>query len=267
MIIDVHGHWGPWFFPMDIAALETNLALMARYGIDAQIVSASEAVVYDAPSGNRALAEALEDQTRLYGYVVVNANDLEASERDLRELLALDRFVGAKVHTTYSGRPISHPATRELFALLAELGVVTLIHTWDAEVLLLCDILEEHPGLRVIAGHMGGPSWPLGIEAARRNGRLYLEPCGSVTDAGRIAQAAARVPAEQLLFGTDATLIDPAVALGSVHDAELPAATREALLWRNAARLFDLPSAAGGTGDPSAQDDLPTPDSPPRRPH
>ena len=48
MIIDVHGHVGSWFFAMDVGSADLNLSLMDRYGITTQIVSASEAVVYDA---------------------------------------------------------------------------------------------------------------------------------------------------------------------------------------------------------------------------
>ena len=33
-IIDVHGHWGPWFFAMDIGSVEENERLLDYYGID-----------------------------------------------------------------------------------------------------------------------------------------------------------------------------------------------------------------------------------------
>lgn len=62
-IIDVHAHWGPWPYHRDDAAnaanaesaesADTNLRLMDRYGIDVQIVSAAEAVTYDAVAETR----------------------------------------------------------------------------------------------------------------------------------------------------------------------------------------------------------------------
>src|SRR3954447_22973772 len=67
MIIDVHGHAGPWFFSTNVGSVALNLALMDRYGVDRQIVSASEAVTYDMVSGNRWLAEVLETHQRLLG--------------------------------------------------------------------------------------------------------------------------------------------------------------------------------------------------------
>ncbi len=80
----------------------------------------------------------------------------------------------------------------------------------------LVDVLEGWQELRVIAGHMGGPAWRTAVEAACRTDRLYLEPCCSITDRGRFRYALDRVPVEQMLFGTDSTFVDPAIALGVV---------------------------------------------------
>jgi hypothetical protein len=243
-VIDVHGHWGQWFFAMDIGAVSENLRVMDEWGINLQIVSASEAVTYDAPGGNAKLARILETQPRLRGYVVCNPNDLAAAESDLRRFLSTDAFVGVKIHTSYSQRAISGPQMRDLFALLNDFDAVVLIHTWGGDVLDLPRLLANNPRLRVIAAHMGANRWDLAAEAARECRRLYLEPSCSVTDAGQVAHVAARVPASQLLFGTDATLIDPAVSFGLVEDAGLAPAVAEAMYWRNAAELFGLPQSA-----------------------
>jgi uncharacterized protein len=243
-IIDVHGHWGPWFFAMGAAGTADNLRVMDEWGITLQIVSAAEAVVYDAPGGNARLAAALAGQPRLRGYVVANPNNLGATAADLdRYLVRGSPFVGVKVHTTYSGRAISSPRMRDLFALLDGYAAVVLIHTWGADVLDLPPLLAANPRLRVIAAHMGAHRWDLAAEAARGCDRLYLEPSGSITDAGQVAHVAREVPANQLLFGTDATLIDPAVSIGLVTDAELSPAVLERLYWRNAAALFSLQDA------------------------
>ncbi|MER5421735.1 amidohydrolase family protein [Streptosporangium roseum] len=249
MIIDVHAHWGPWFFTMDVA--EVNLAVMDRYGIDLAVVSATEAVIYDAPSGNRALASVLEGTDRLYGYVTVNPRRLADAERDLREYLPTGRFVGAKIHTDYTRSPVTSPQMREALAMLAELDCPALVHTWDASVLDLAQACLDLPGLRAIAGHMGATGWRHAIEAARACDRLHLEPCWSHAPAGRFAEVAAAVDARQLLFGTDATLIDPASAFGAVAAAGLTGETAERVAWRNAADLFGL-KIPPGHGSPPA---------------
>ncbi|NGN63630.1 amidohydrolase family protein [Streptomyces sp. A7024] len=241
-IIDVHAHWGPWPFHMDVAGARLNLELMDRYGIDLQVVSASEAVTYDAVGGNAALREVLAGEPRLRGYAVVNPNRIEESAADLRRCLDTGRFVGAKIHTTYPGRAIGSPQMREAFAMLDEAGVPLLLHTWGTDVALLPGLLADLPRLRIIVGHAGGDAWQEAAHAAADCDQLYLEHCRTVADAGRVAYARkAGVPVERLLFGTDSTLVDPCVALGVVRDADFTPAELERVLWRNAAELFGLP--------------------------
>lgn len=242
-IIDVHGHWGPWFFPMDIGPTEVNIRLMDEYGITVQLVSASEAVVYDAPGGNARLDPVLRSEPRLRGYVVANPNNLADTEADIRRYLSEPHWVGVKIHTGYPRRAIASPQMRDTFALLNEFDARILIHTWDTDVIALAGLLQDNPRLRAIAAHMGGARWDLATEAAQGCDRLYLEPSCSITDAGKVAHVAANVPAAQLVFGTDATLIDPAVSFGMVRDAELSPELSEAMYWRNAAELFGLTDA------------------------
>ncbi len=234
MIIDVHAHWGPWFFTMDVVGAST--ATMDRYGIDTAIVSATEAVIYDAPAGNRALDAVLSD--RLRGYVTVNPRRLAAAERDLREYLPGGRFLGVKIHTEYTGSPVSSPQMREALAMVAEFGCPALVHTWGSSVLDLAEVCLATPGLRVIAGHMGADGHRFAIDAANSCDRLYLEPCWSHAPAGRIAEVVAGIDVAQLLFGTDSTLIDPASAFGAMAAAGLDQDVAERIAWRNAAELF-----------------------------
>ncbi|MEO3800658.1 amidohydrolase family protein [Nonomuraea sp. B1E8] len=238
MIIDVHAHWGPWFFTMDVAG--STLATMDRYGIDRAIVSATEAVIYDAPAGNRALAAYLETQDRLLGYVTVNPRRLREAEADLRAYLPGGRFVGVKIHTDYTGSPVGSARLREALTLVAGTGRPALVHTWGTSVLDLAEVCLDIPGLRVIAGHMGADGFRHAIEAAGACDRLYLEPCWSHAPAGRIAEVVAGVDPAQLLFGTDATLIDPSSAFGAVAAAGLTGELAERVAWRNAAALFQL---------------------------
>ncbi|MGW4955839.1 amidohydrolase family protein [Nonomuraea sp. NPDC004186] len=238
MIIDVHAHWGPWFFTMDVA--EANLATMDRYGIDRAIVSATEAVIYDAAAGNRALASYLETQDRLLGYVTVNPRRLREAEADLAAYLPGGRFVGVKIHTDYTGSPVGSAQLREALTLVAATGRPALVHTWGTSVLALAEVCADIPDLRVIAGHMGADGFRYAVEAANACDRLYLEPCWSHFPAGRIAEVVAAVDPAQLLFGTDATLIDPSSAFGAVAAAGLAGGTAERIAWRNAAELFAL---------------------------
>lgn len=238
MIVDVHAHWGPWFF----TGLRTpNLAVMDRYGIDIAIVSATEAVTYDPVAGNRELAEAIAGQDRLFGYVTVHPRRLADAERDLRALLPTGRFVGAKIHTDYTNSPIRSPQMHDALTMLAGLDCPVLVHTWDTSVMDLAERCQDIPGLRAIAGHMGAGGYRHAIAAARGCDRLYLEPSWSHGLAGRVDEVFAKVDHRQLLFGTDATLIDPASAFGTIAAAKPSPELAERLAWRNAVELFRLP--------------------------
>lgn len=249
-VIDVHGHWGSWFFAMDIGSVEENLRLMDLYGIDLQIVSASEAVVYDAPGGNAKLAAVLEKEPRLRGYVVINPNNVEQSAADLDRYLADPRWCGVKIHTSYPGRSIDSPQMKETFDLLDQHSATVLIHTWGPDVLTLAELVRSTSRVRAIAGHAGAFSWDLAVQAAARCDRVYLEPSCSMTMTARIRHLYAGVDHRRLLFGTDATLIDPAVAIGLFAAAELSEPSRELIFWENAVKLFGLHSWADEQGDP-----------------
>ncbi|MEU4192073.1 amidohydrolase family protein [Kribbella sp. NPDC026611] len=243
MLIDVHAHWGPWFFSMDVASIDVNIDLLDRFGIDLQLVSAIEAIVYDAPAGNRSLAANLPADPRLRGMVVVDPRRLGEARADLEELLAGDgrtRWVGAKIHTEYSRTPISSPAMQAAIELTTEYGLPTLVHTWNDSVVDLADVAARVPGARLIAGHMGASGWPRVPEAAARSDRIWFEPCWSAPDANRIRWVLDQIGPERMMFGTDATLIDPSVALGAFEAAHLTTTEHEMIMWQNATTLFDL---------------------------
>jgi predicted TIM-barrel fold metal-dependent hydrolase len=243
MLIDVHAHWGPWFFSMDTASIDVNLDLIDRFGIDLQLVSSIEGIVYDAPLGNRSLADQLPVDDRLRGMIVVDPRRLDEARTDLDVLLAGDgrsRWVGAKIHSEYSRTPISSPAMQAAIELTTEYGLPTLVHTWGDTVVDLADVAARVPGARVLAGHMGANGWPRVPEAADRSDRIWFEPCWSAPEANRIRWILDRIGPSRLMFGTDATLIDPSVALGALDAADLTPAESDAITHRNAAELFAL---------------------------
>lgn len=238
-VIDTHAHVGPYFFHMRQEDIEANDALCERWGIDLQLVSHAEGVFHEAAEGNLQLARAIEGRERYRGYVVINARDLPGAERELdRWLQPGSPFVGVKMHTHYAATPIASPQMRDALALLDEREAILLIHTWGPDVLDLAAALEPLPRLRAIAGHMGADRWDLACEAANAVDRLYLEPSCSVALAGQMRHVMEHAPPGQVLFGTDATLLDPSVAFGQVAAADLSAEQLEDVMWRNAARLF-----------------------------
>lgn len=244
MIIDVHGHLGRWpFWPSDGTAA-ANLRAMDAYGIDLQLVSAVEAVIYDPWPGNAALARAIADEPRLRGLFVVDPRDLRAATTQLDRLAGTGLFVGAKIHTHYSATAADSPAMVDALSLCRDAGLPVLVHTWGSEVVDLATAVNAVDGVKVVAGHMGGPDWRLAPAAVERSDRLWLEPCYSRPDAGRVRWVLDRVGPRRMLFGTDSTLIDPGVAIGSMKAAGLSADEERLIMYENAIDVFGPDLAA-----------------------
>ena len=240
MIIDVHGHLGPWFFWPSAGTTADNISAMDAAGIDIQLVSSVEAVNYDPHAGNHSLVQAIMGQPRLKGLFVIDPRDLASAEHQLTELLPTGLFVGVKIHTHYSATPAGSPAMADALRLCASANLPALVHTWGHEILDLATTVESVNGARAIAGHMGGPDWHLAPEAVARSGRLWIEPCYSRPDAGRIRWVLDRIDPRRMLFGSDSTLIDPGFALGSFQAARLTADEERLIMHENAQSLFSL---------------------------
>lgn len=239
-IIDVHAHLGPWFFGPDLGGAADNLRSMEAHGIDIQLVSGVEAVTYDALSGNLALAAAITGHERLRGMFVIDPRFLGEADTQLEELLPSGLFFGAKIHTDYAATPAGSPRMADALRLCADRQLPVLVHSWGTQLLDLAETVAQVDDVRVIAGHMGGPAWRLAPEAARRTDRLWLEPGYSQPEADRIRWVLDQVGPERLLFGSDSTLIDPALAVGAFRAAGLDEHERDLIMHRNAELLFGL---------------------------
>lgn len=248
MIIDVHGHLGPWFFGPDAGTVADNRALMEKHDIDLQLVSGVEAVTYDPIEGNRNLTAQVADQPHLPGLFVIDPRDVRGADQLMDELLPTEVFVGAKIHTDYSHTPASSPLMVDALRLCARRSLPVLVHAWGRQILDLADAVERSEGVRVIAGHMGGPDWRLGPDAVRRTDRIWLEPCYSQPEAERIRRVLDAVGPERFLLGTDSTLIDPSYAIGAIRAARLDAHEERLIMSENALSLFDLSARIAAAG-------------------
>lgn len=238
-VVDVHAHIGPYFFRMGADDASENARMCEHFGITRQIVSHARGVFHDPVAGNEQLARDLESHDELLGYVVINQRDLTTAEREInRWLQPGSRFVGVKIHTHYPNTTMNSPQLRDTFQMLDAHGAILLIHTWGTDVVDLGVAVEGLGNIRVIAGHMGADRWDLAAEAAQAVPHLYLEPSCSVTHAGQMRHVMDHAPRGQILFGTDATLLDPTVAFGQLASADMSADELDDVLWRNAQGLF-----------------------------
>jgi len=245
-IIDVHAHYGKWFFPIEADSPQAILHICRRFGIEKVIFSSTNAVVYDMAEGNRELSRLLEAYPQFYGYVTLNPNYIEASKQEIQTYLASERFLGVKLHPNYSGQALDSSESQELIKEFYPYGKPLLVHTWgESGVNAVTQVAKAFPSLQIIMAHMGGDGlegrgWRAAIKAAKNLPNTYLEVCGSVQDRDRIREAVDAVGAERILFGSDMTLINPVYIIGVIEDADIPREAKELILYENAKRLFNL---------------------------
>lgn len=238
-IIDVHGHLGPWPFPMRNPDGACVRDLMARWGISKTILSHTKAIVNDFVEGNAEMAEAIAGSDDLYGYVTINPNYVEASLREIDKYLHLPSFVGVKFHPGYAAISIDSPATVDIAAHFAARKTPFLIHTWGpAEVAKIGRLAEQFPELPIIMGHGGANGWREAIDVINNTPNTYTEFCNSSVEPAKARTTIDAVGADRVLFGTDAGLFDPAFCVGLYEEANLTPDEQRAILHDNAAKLF-----------------------------
>lgn len=243
-IIDIHAHYGslPWT-PFKRSGLEGMIGVLDEFDYERCIVSSIEAIVYDIHNGNRETMEAVKADSRLRGYVTINANYVEESKAIVEEYVTEHGFVGVKIHPDSSHQPVDSPNTLEILGAVDKLKVPILVHTYGnggvADPTHALNVVEHYPDLTVILGHMGGDNWRGGIEVATKGDSIYVDPCSCTQPhSDKIKEAKRRIGTERILFGTDLPLLNPAWALGMIESADITPREREMILYDNAKQIW-----------------------------
>jgi predicted TIM-barrel fold metal-dependent hydrolase len=181
------------------------------------------AITGDVMAGNERLARSAAAGDVL-GYLVTDPADPLSRTRDQIERYgATDGVVGAKIHCQWSRTHTAEHQVSELFAVLAGWGRPVKIHIdgadWDAA---LATLAMRHPALKIIVAHTGPglPSTKV-IPLASRHENLFIEFSSSMATPDVVRRIAAKVPREQVLFGTDAPLLSVGASLGTYLTAGL----------------------------------------------
>src|SRR5262249_54492320 len=151
-----------------------------------------------------------------------------ALTREVREL----GLKGLKLHAVPSP---------EILDTVAELRIPILIH--PPRVADCLEVVRAHPRVDFILAHLGSFAshyWTehrRALDAARALPNLCLET-SSVVFCPYLEQAARQLPAEKLIFGSDAPLVDARVELFKIRLLKLPRANEEKVLGGNIRRLL-----------------------------
>ncbi len=241
--IDVHGHHGVWSYSIPAAdPTERLLRLCERECIEYMVCSSALALLYDMQAGNEEMAGAFGDHEQLLGYVYVNPNFLSESVAEMERYLALDYFVGVKIHPRLSATPENAPQMQELMAEVAGHSSVLLMHTVDQNAARqMGRYAEQYPQLNIILAHSGHTDSNEAARVAREHPNIYLDFCCEWPGAGKIERALEICGPAKIVFGSDADLLEPGFTRGMFEGAQLTKQQQQMIFRDNAARLFGIP--------------------------
>jgi uncharacterized protein len=240
---DTHTHGGPMPWDVPFYGDDSLMPTLAADNATGHAVASSVlAIAADLEAGNREMVELCARVPGQLGYLVADPNDIDASRDLLRRWGGEPGIVGVKVHTEWSKRHTGSPQIAALFDILADHGRPVKIHNdgpdWDQHLLR---IARDHPRLPIIIAHAGlGHPMVEGARIAAQADNIYAEMSSSFAQLPVVREFIRTIPAERMLFGTDAPLLDPAFVLGTYQDAEIPAADQDRIYWSNAAELFGV---------------------------
>ncbi len=243
-IVDAHCHAGsgmdfgkddstgePWTTYNDP---QWTLRHMEEAGIDQSIIF---------PISNRTYEKANEEIASFARrwpdkFIGFAKHDAKTEAGKIRDMLRHEvRDLGLK------GLKLHGVPSPEMVDAAAELGIPILFHPGKVNDSL--DVVRAHPQVAFILAHLrtfASRDWRehvRAIEAARQLANLYLDT-SSVVFSRYLEQAARKLPAEKLIFGSDGPLVDSRVELHKIRLLHLPREKETLVLGGNIRRLLRL---------------------------
>lgn len=251
MIIDAHAHINAGHGPVEWREFLTQCR---RNGVGLSLVSAlggfepfptPEAVrQYNAQA--RAFAGFAQGRVLWLAYL----NPQHEGWREELDLCVREGAVGVKLWIALKDERGRLDNALGVVAHATDRGLPLLVHTLnrtdpnrpgEIHVGEFTEMAAAHPSARLVAAHAGG-NWrqALGI-LSHGPVNVCVDVCGSFPERGMVEALARGLGAERVVFGSDMLGRSLPSQLAKVLLAHLSQKEQELILWKNAARLFDLP--------------------------
>jgi uncharacterized protein len=203
-------------------------------GIDCSVIFPISNITYE--KANEEIAGYVRQYPkRLIGFA---KHDPKSEAGKVRSLLTREvRELGLK------GLKLHAVPSPEMLEVVTELRIPILLH--PPRVGDCLEVVRTHPHIDFILAHLGSfasRDWKehlLAIEAARRLPNLHLDT-SAVVFFTYLERAAQELPAEKLLFGSDAPLVDARVELAKVRLLKLSPEAEAKVLGGNISRILKL---------------------------
>ena len=260
-IIDCHCHVYPekiaakavesigkfYDLPMEYNGTAAEMIQKSREaGITHSVIFSVATTPHQVESINRFIAEEVAKDSTLVGLGAIHPESRD-KRGDIERAAALG-LRGVKLHPDIQGFNIDDPRCMEIYGICRELGLSVLIHMGDlrygySRPERLIPVLEKFDGLKVIGAHLGG--WSLWQEAAEilyEHKNFFVDCSSSLAfmPPERAREIIRSYGAERVLFGTDYPMWNFGKELERFAALELSEEESELILYKNAAKLFDI---------------------------
>lgn len=232
--------------PMD-GTVNTLLRQSEALGIEKCIVHSVATKPEQVSHINQFIARSVaEAQGRFVGLGTLHPDSANV-EADLEELVSLG-LKGVKLHPDIQRFPVDGDSAAPIFEMCRDRGLCVLVHTGDyrydfSNPPRVARMLQRFPGLNFIGAHFGG--WSLWAEAAKTLSRYdnITVDCSSTFAWLTPEQVMPLIQAygsHRVMFGSDYPLFGQKPTMEAFDRLPLTEAEREAIAWRNCARVFGI---------------------------
>lgn len=232
--------------------LDATLAAMREAEVDHSLISAWHGPQGPLISNDEVAGWVAQAPERLSGVGSVDISRPMEAVREIRRCVRELGFRAIRVLPWLWELPPTHARFYPVYAECCELGVpfcTQVGHTgplkpseYGRPIPYIDQIAIDFPELTIVGGHIGYPWTEEMVAVATKHSNVYIDTS---------AYKAKRYPAalvdylrahgrDKVLFGSNWPMIAPAAALADLEALGLDAATREAFLGGNAARVFGL---------------------------
>lgn len=260
-IVDAHCHIYPdnvarkasnttgAFYDMP-SRLDGTISTLLQYGavaeIDHFVVQSVATTPHQVSSINHFIADSVAKSGGRFTGLGTLHPDSEDIDADVKELIGLG-LKGVKLHPDIQQFKIDDYRMLKIYEL-CEGRLPILMHTGDhrydySNPNRLLPVLEIYTDLTVIGAHFGGWSmWEEATQRLKHHENFYVD-CSSSLYAMTPEKARELILAhgtDRVLFGTDYPMWEPAAEIRRFLQIDLTEEQREDILWRNAAKLFQI---------------------------
>lgn len=260
MVIDFHTHcFADALAPAAIDTLQKNAKItavhdgslgglkahMAACGVDQCVVLPVATKPSQVSPINKWALENSDDNAVFFG--ALHPDDLGFFTAAKK--LAAEGFKGVKLHPDYQHFFVDEPRMMPLYEALRDLGLTVVLHAgvdigFPAPVhctpLMLKRVIENVPGLKLVAAHMGSHALWRDVEDLLLGLPLYIDTAYSyyaLQNEG-MARMIKKHGAQRVLFGTDSPWMRADDEIKNMMELDLPLEDKEAILYKNAMALL-----------------------------